>query len=76
MRVEVYPAAGDAAARAASLIAAALQGAVDERGQGTVSFSGGQAPVLKRQNLASASLPWPLAAPPRRWMKSRQALSS
>jgi len=59
MRVEVYPAARDAAARAASLIAAALRAAVDQRGQGSVAFSGGQTPILMLQKLASASLPWP-----------------
>jgi 6-phosphogluconolactonase len=58
MRIDVRPTAAAAAAWAASLIAAQLEAAVNQRGRGTLAVSGGRTPTAMLRELARAELPW------------------
>ena len=58
MQVEVYADAEKAAREAARILAAEARAVVEARGQATVAFSGGNAPLPMFDALAAADLPW------------------
>lgn len=58
MRIDVQADASAVAERAATVLADALVGAVQARGQATVAFSGGSTPAATLRILATKPVPW------------------